>query len=71
MSGERRHKGWKSERSVGPTLNALTRVACAHGVDDRGKVRWPFEYGRPRGDNAVYDMPEWVRGVVLYVLGDV
>lgn len=60
----------KSERSVGPTLNNLTRAARAHGVNDRGKVRWPFEYGRPRGNYEAYDMPAWVRSVVLEVLGE-
>ena len=60
--------GLRSERSVGPYLNGLTRVARRFGVHDRGTVRWPLEWPGRRGGYEMYDMPPWIRAVVLDVL---
>ena len=60
----------KSERSVGKYLDGLTRAARDAGVNDRGTVRWPFEYLSKHGNYERYDMPPWVRSVVLDVLGE-
>ncbi len=61
--------GLKSERSVGPTLNSLTKTAREFGVNDNGTVRWPFEYRGKKDGYEMYDMPAWIRAVVLEVLG--
>ena len=60
----------KSKRSVGPTLNGLTRAAREFGVLDAGEARWPFEYQGKQDGHDRYDMPPWVRAVVLDVLGE-
>ena len=59
----------KSERSVGPTLNNLSRTSIELGVFPAGRPRWPFQYGTKTDGYERYDMPAWVRHVVLDVLG--
>ena len=60
----------KSHRSVGPTLNGLTRTAKEMGATDAdGNVRWFFEWpGKVNGWDR-YDFPDWVRRVVQDELG--
>ena len=61
--------GLKSHRSVGPTLNGLTRTAREMGVSDGGTVRWFFEWpGKTDGWDR-YDFPAWVRAIVQEELG--
>ena len=61
--------GLKSPRSVGPTLNALSRTAEEMGVFPRGEVRWFFEWHGKADGWEQYDFPEWVRQIVLDELG--
>lgn len=61
--------GLTSARSVGPTLNALTRTAEELGVHSRGEVRWFFEWPGKVDGWEQYDFPDWVRDVVKDELG--
>lgn len=57
-------------RSVGPTLNQLTKAVEHLEVRDAdGKFRWPLEFPGKRGTYWLYDMPPAVRSVVFDVLG--
>ena len=44
-------------------------MAREAGVHDNGTLRWPFEYRAKTDGYERYDMPDWVRDIVIDVLG--